>query len=214
MEFLIDDLPDSVVVTGRQVPIETCFRAGIRFERIINGKADNMQKLEEAIRLYFPGQHFAPRDMPDAVDALLWFYRCGKDPPTEAEAAEAAAKRSPYRAFDFQHDAGMVYAAFLQAYRIDLTKQNIHWWQYRALFESLPDDTRLVKVIGYRTAEVPDGATEEQRQRIEKARSDHALPEDADLKQLKTDLENILRHGGNPAVLLEGGAANGLRRNT
>lgn len=211
MNILLDGLPDHVDVAGRYVRIVTGYRAGVRFERIIKGRGDNVEKLREALSLYFPGESFQTWEQSPAVDALLWFYRCGNDEETSDEEDDDGPV-SKYRAFDFRYDSGLVYAAFMQAYRIDLIKNNIHWWQFKALFDALPDDTRLVKTIGYRTAEVPAGATDEQRQRIEDLRRAHALPEDADQKQLKTDLEKILRAGGNPAALLEGGAAYGIGR--
>ena len=214
MDILLDGLPSTVDINGRPVRINTDYRAGIRFESIINDcRKDNRQKLEEALGLYFDMSGLYADDIEPAVDQLLWFYRCGKEAAACGDNDPDGA-RNAERSFDFHHDAGYVYAAFIQAYGIDLIHENIHWWQFRALFDSLPDDVQLVRIIGYRIAEVPAKATAEERQRIEKLKRAYALPLDADQAQMQTDLEAILMNGGNPAALLEGGAANGIRRNT
>ncbi len=55
----------------------------------------------------------------------------------------------------------------MQAYGLDLARHPLHWWQFRALFRSLPEETQLVKIIGYRTMKIPAKASKEQRQHYE-----------------------------------------------
>lgn len=202
MNILLDGLPRSVLVAGREVPIETGYRTGIRFERLLrDGRLSNPEKLRRALSLYFCPGSVNPVEYPAAVDALIGFYRCGASPAPRGEEEDAPPKEDPV--YDYEHDAGYIYAAFMQAYHIDLAqKPETHWWQFKALFQSLPADTMLMKIIGYRTAKVPSNATAEQRQRIEELKRLYALPLDADRQRLKTDLEAILLRGGNPAALL------------
>lgn len=212
MNLLLDGLPRAVSIRGREVPIEAGYRAGIRFERLLRDrKLSNAEKLERAIGLYFKPGDVGPEDVKDAVDAVIWFYRCGREPPEKKEQYGAEAAYEPEKAFDYEHDAGYIYAAFMQAYRIDLTK-NLHWWQFRALFQALPEDTMMMKIIGYRTAKVPPKASSEQRQRIEELKRVYALPLDADQQKLKTDLEAILMAGGDVSAILgqEGAGGNGI----
>ena len=201
MNILLDGLPRSVSVSGRDVPIETGYRTGLKFERVLRDtRLSNADKLRKALGLYFRPGLVRPEEYTAAVEALIGFYRCGAPPAPKEEPGEDGPPEDPI--YDYEHDAGYIYAAFMQAYRVDLSK-NIHWWQFKALFQSLPSDTMLMKIIGYRTAKVPSTATAEQRQRIEELKRLYALPLDADRQRLKTDLEAILLNGGNPAALLQ-----------
>lgn len=206
MNILLDGLPSSVEIAGTEVEISTGYRTGIYFEQAIDDwKLTSREKLDTALALYFPGVVFHPSVKEEAVDKLLWFYRCGREKRPESEGGSGGGTKS----FSYEHDAGYMYAAFLQAYGIDLTKEDIHWWQFRALFESLPEDTMLVKIIGYRTAEVPPKASSETRQRIERLKRIYALPLDADRQQAMTDLEDILRNGGDLSAFYGNGGADG-----
>lgn len=43
-----------------------------------------------------------------------------------------------------------IFAAFLQAYDIDLTEVNMHWYKFRALLQALPEKTMLSQIMSYR----------------------------------------------------------------
>ena len=66
-------------------------------------------------------------------------------------------------------------AAFQQTYGIDLTTSTMHWWRFRALFLSLPEDTLMHKIMCWRTADL-SGMQSEERQRYELLRGAYALP--------------------------------------
>lgn len=152
--------------------------------------------------MYFPGVVFDIDVIEEAFRALVWFYRCGNTP---AETTGAGSKNGPNEdpPFSYEHDADYIYSAFMQAYGLDLARKSLHWWQFRALFRSLPEDTQLVKIIGYRTMKIPPKVSKEQRQHYEKLKRIYALPQSADRQQLESDLNNLLMNGGNPAALLD-----------
>ena len=55
-------------------------------------------------------------------------------------------------AFSFSQDAPYIYAAFKEQYGIDLLSQEkLHWWKFLALFESLGEETKMAKIMYYRT---------------------------------------------------------------
>lgn len=201
---LLDGLPRSVEIAGREVPIATGYRAGIRFERtLLDRKLSNREKLRLAMEIYYKPGTVQPHETEQAVEAALGFYRCGAPPPAKKDMEGEEAAPPMERVYDYDFDAPYIYAAFKQAYHVDLSADDIHWWQFKALFQSLPADTMFMKIIGYRTAKIPPKATAEQRQRIEELKRIYALPLDADRQKLQTDLNAILMHGGNPAALLQ-----------
>lgn len=184
------------------VPVSTNFRTGILFEQVLlDPQLDDLEKLQTALSLYFPGVIFDNDVLDEAISRMVWFYRCGAD-PAETTGAGADGDTDSDPPFSYEHDADYIYSAFMQAYGLDLARQPLHWWQFRALFRSLPEDTQLVKIIGYRTMKLPAKMSKEQRQHYEKLKRVYALPQSADRQQLESDLNNLLMNGGNPAALL------------
>lgn len=184
------------------VPVSTNFRTGILFEQVLlDPQLDDLEKLQTALSLYFPGVIFDNDVLDEAISRMVWFYRCGAD-PAETTGAGADGDTDSDPPFSYEHDADYIYSAFMQAYGLDLARHPLHWWQFRALFRSLPEDTQLVKIIGYRTMKLPAKMSKEQRQHYEKLKRVYALPQSADRQQLESDLNNLLMNGGNPAALL------------
>lgn len=184
------------------MPISWDFRTGILFEEALQDQQlDDLQKLQTALRLFYPGIVFSPDVVEEAVAQLIWFYRCGDDQTSPAGDDTGSGDAEP--PFSYEYDADFIYSAFLQAYGLDLARTSLHWWQFRALFRSLPGDTKLVEIIGYRTMKLPAKMDKEKRQHYERLKRIFALPQRADRQQLESDLNNLLMNGGNPAALLD-----------
>lgn len=168
MHALYSELPRTV----NGLPVRTDWRVMAEFE---NGLYRTKSGGEGAlVRASLAAFYCAPPpDENAAWQGLLWFYRCGKDPPKTG----TGGSRRRARPYDFDVDAELVYASFWQAYRLDLTRSRMHWWQFRALFNGLPEKCPLGRVIGYRTAEL-DGLPEKQRAFYEQMRALYALPKE------------------------------------
>ena len=216
MNLLIDGLPETVEVCGKSVPIETGFRTGILFEEMIQDiTLDDIEKLQTALGLYFPGVRFATSTAAwEALGRAFWFYRCGEDPAETTSPGEDPEGDAAPPPFSYEHDADYIYAAFLQAYSIDLARHALHWWQFRALFRALPEDTQIMKIIGYRTMKIPAKMPKEHKQHYQRMKRLYALPRSEDRQQLESDLSTLLMNGGNPAALLAGGEGHGIRRDS
>ncbi len=61
------------------------------------------------------------------------------------------------RVLDFEQDAALIYAAFRQAYGIDLNKERgqLDWRFFIALFQGLPDNTQIRQVMSIRQRPLP-----------------------------------------------------------
>jgi len=61
------------------------------------------------------------------------------------------------KSFDFSQDAEYIYAAFMQIYRIDLIaeRNRLDWREFIALFQGLPEGTRIVEIMSIRAREYP-----------------------------------------------------------
>lgn len=177
--ILLDTLPDAVMVNGRGFPIATDYTAGIRFEQLMyDREATDAERAVVAVEdIYFPGAEYTPEDRKDMLDGISWFYCCGKPPnPKDKRKPKHPAGIKAPRIYDFDHDAQYIYAAFMAAYRIDLSDTSLHWWLFRALFNALPSETEFVKIMGYRATDVSKIKDKAQKAHIRRLQELYRLP--------------------------------------
>ena len=83
------------------------------------------------------------------------------------------------KSFDFVQDSELIFAAFYQAYGIDLVEEQgkMHWWKFSALLNGLPSDTRFSEIVSIRTKPIPapNKYNEQERQNLIKMKRDYAL---------------------------------------
>lgn len=152
MNILLDDLPEEI----DGIPIYSDFREMVMFELMV---ADPEIPQDGRIPLAIDLLYQQPiRDLKQAMDGLLWFHRCGA--PLESG---RGGKRAHERAYDFEQDASDIYAAFMQVYHIDLNSAELHWWKFSALLAALPEDCKIMKIMGYRTADISKLKGEEKK---------------------------------------------------
>lgn len=96
-----------------------------------------------------------PQKIIDAYGYMIEFYKAGEK-AAESAAAESSTAPSSGLAFDYQCDAGYIVAAFQQAYGIDLTREKVHWFRFRALFAALPEETLMAKIMSWRTMDLSE----------------------------------------------------------
>ena len=83
-DLLTNNLPVSVRVSGKEYPISWDFRTGIKLDGILRSEMEEADKLEQMLHLYY-GQDHVPPDIPQAIEQIIWFYRCGEMPDDEEE---------------------------------------------------------------------------------------------------------------------------------
>lgn len=170
MNLLIDPLPKEVHINGHAWAINYEFYIGILFELLMQNEAlSDEEKVRQALTLYFP---VIPSDPKKAMDAMLWFYRCGKQNRGQGASGQGG---STAKAYCFEQDAELIFAAFYSQYHIDLsTVDNLHWWTFRALFAGLSADSEIKKIMGYRIADLK-GMSKAQKKLYEKMRKIYAI---------------------------------------
>ena len=177
MNVLVEDLPRTVC--GR--PVNTDFRAMVQLELLIQDReVPAEQKVSLGLGLLFT-RGLGDLTLTEAWDGLLWYYRGGDIPePSEPEKpaqGRQSAPSKPRRVYDFEQDAGRIYAAFWQVYGVDLQQTALHWWAFRSMLFALPDSCLQGKIMGYRATDVSKlkGAEKkrvQQLQRLYAIRSD------------------------------------------
>ena len=166
--FLADPLPQE---------FETDFRLWITYDNLA-ARAHTPE--DESIVLAYAQQYLVHGPLTrDNVDAFLRFYACGEaEQQTRQRMAELVG--SGPRGLDFAADGPLIWAAFWQAYGIDLHDPalQLHWWEFMALLRALPEECRICKIIDYRTNDLTD-MPEATRKQYEKLRKLYALPDAA-----------------------------------
>lgn len=68
---------------------------------------------------------------------------------------ESKPKSSIVKQYDFEKDYQYIVGAFMQIYKINLYRENLHWVEFMSLFKSLPDGTVLSNIIEIRNKKIP-----------------------------------------------------------
>lgn len=126
------------------------------------------------------------KGVPDnRVPEIMGYYLL-KEPSSDTGLLQAVSdvlftksKGKHEKSMDFIQDGPLIYAAFMQTYGIDLQKERgrLHWWQFSALLQGLPANTRLVEVmqIRLRPMPAPTKYNAEERAQLARLKQDFAL---------------------------------------
>lgn len=202
MNLLTERLPDSLVIAGRELAINTDFRLMVRLELLLTEGADDLENELAALLAEFMPEIDNTLPQEAFTEALMQYYACGKvsaeDNEDDGENDEPGYHE---RIYSFLHDSAYIYAAFVEAYGIDLTEAALHWYQFRALFNALPQSCFFSRILGWRGMEITSAMSSEQKDFYRKMKRRFALPLPKS-EQEKTDAIT--------AALLNGGDLSGV----
>lgn len=174
INLLIDELPEAVELDGSVYPVNWGYRAIMLIEIcMFDAERSEEQKVLDALNIFF--NQNIPSNFDEALNQLMWFYRCGKSERNNKN--QGAQGKQARRCYCFDQDAPYIYAAFLTQYGMDLnnTKNfDLHWWKFHAMFESLGEDLKISRIMYYRTASV-SGASKSQRKFLNEMKKLYAL---------------------------------------
>lgn len=198
MNLLIDLVPNTVNIDGEEYKINSDFRYSILFELLMQDKTlSDKEKTVNALSLYYS---VCPKNINEAINQMLWFYRGGKD----IELSKGKGKgKSDIQIYSFEHDDDYIYAAFMDQYRIDLQDiEYLHWWKFKAMFKSLREDNEIVKIMGYRSVDLSKIKDKEEKAYYRKMKELHKIPVSQSEKEKLNEIEKVLLNGGDISKLL------------
>lgn len=191
---LQDSLPEGIEVDGRFYKMDFEFRNVLRMTEIL----DRDDLMPEA----------------KAYNALHCLCKRPKNVLRVLEAVKgllftAPRKNSGQRVTDWEQDAGMIRAAFRQAYGIDLYRDRLHWIEFTELLNALPEGSRYTEVVGIRARPLPAATKWNQHERewLIKAKQNVAL----DISEKERE-QNYDRDVANIAAFLIGMANKGSEK--
>lgn len=153
------------------------FRTFLEVEAVMAG---DMTEEEQGIAVLELFYGVIPMGIEEATAAMLWFMRCGKEEKprkqskrSESEDREPEPKRPD---FSYELDSSLIYAAFLEQYKIDLTVETLHWWKFRALFDALKPDHMFTEVRKCRSIKITKDMSKETKAYYRAMKKLYALP--------------------------------------
>lgn len=177
---LQDRLPEGVTVDGKFYRLDFDFRNVLNMIDVL----DRDDLLPEA----------------QAYKALLFLQKRPKNAVKVLDAVKAllfqkGRKSGGQRVTDWVQDAGLIRAAFRQAYGIDLYRDKLHWLEFTELLNAIPEGNRYAEIVGIRARPMPEPTNWNRKERewLLKAKADYAidLTEKEQAEQMEKDISNI-----------------------
>ena len=178
MNILIDKNPSSVNIDGVEHTINCDHRTSILFEMAIKDpELSEIDKLFAALSLYYDN---IPDNIEEAWNAILWFYTLGeldgKVDEGDSNINNSPPKPKEEEIYSFEHDGDYIFSSFLYAYKIDLANEELHWWSFMKLFNTLPEDTIMKKIIEIRNTKITPSMSKEEKANWRKLKRMYKLP--------------------------------------
>lgn len=157
IDLRFKELPSALEAGGISYDVDTDFRTWLQFAYLL-----------EYERTIWDG--IFKSGVPDSEweEAALEFY-ASKNATPKAEPANE-------RVLDYILDGDYIVASFQAAYGIDLTAiEYMHWHRFKALLIGLPDNSKIAKIMGYRSFK--RSGKYDYNKEMEKLRAAWRLPE-------------------------------------
>lgn len=189
--ILIDKLPTYVEINNIKYEINSDFRVFILMEQLLKDNfVDKKQRVIMALNLFYIDK---PLELDLAIKEMFDFYTMDFLYISKGKKGGAENNKKIY---DWDHDQGYVYSAFLTQYGIDLQEIDyMHWWKFRFLFMSLNEDNKIVQMMSYRGINLSDIKDKNERKRYEKLKREYEIPSPAEERKQLDEIEEALMNG-------------------
>lgn len=184
---LNDPLNDYVTINDEEHPIYMAFDNVMSALETFNDK-----ELSESDRLYiflgimlhdYDQELISTLDFETRVDVGKQIIDQINSEPIENQPVDLEGnpmpqpKRDGEQLISFLFDAKYIYAAFMQAYGIDLIEQqgSLHWSKFSALLNALPDNTLMRQIIDIRKTDLSEIKDKDEKKRIKKLKQQFSL---------------------------------------
>lgn len=203
MNVLTEKFPTMLNVDGTECPINPGFRTVLRCYEIQGEKTElSEDELLKMLLMFYRKQKLFSEGH---INQMFWFFSCGREKKKKSFPRKIAGINSK-QPFDFAEDADLIYAGFLQQYGIDLQEEDMHWWKFMILLENLGADTRLSRIMEYRTIDTASKHLSKEQRKFYQAMQRYygldgkQVPEMSEQDRL---VEEALLNGGDVSGILE-----------
>lgn len=159
MNYLLEQMPQAVLIDGEAVPINTDFRLCLRIiQALEDERLMEHEKLTVLITLLYPDP---PKNTALAIEQGLKFLNLGE--PVDGSKARQQI------VYNLNKDSAYIYTAFKSTFNIDLnTVENLHYWKFRSLFADLGKDCFFNTLISLRSRQHSGKLTDSEKEFVRK----------------------------------------------
>ena len=159
--------PEYAEVAGIRYKINTDYRVALRcFEVIEDTSICDQERAMAVVFLLFgeaPTEHLV-----DLLRIAGDYLRCGEKAETQA---------ATNRDMDFTADEKYIAASFMSDYQIDLSRTDMHFWQYIHLIQGFTERSVMSRVREIRNYDLEELKDPKSRAKMVKAKEAVALPD-------------------------------------
>ena len=187
MNILIDNFNNN----DKYRDINTDFRNAIMFELLMqdNSIKSKKSKILNALKIFY-NDLSKITSFDDAINTILDFYTIEKQEKTSKKSKENTDKKI---IFSYEYDAEYIYSAFLEQYNINLQQiEYLHWWEFKALFNSLSEKTKFMKIVEYRTVNLAKIKDKDKKKFYKEMKKIYALPDMRSEEEKESDFADAL----------------------
>lgn len=188
MNLLVDKLPTEY----KGLKVNTNFRSFILFELLMqDNEISNEEKVYLAIDLLYKEKI---NDLKTAIDGIIWFYSLGKSNNKKDDNIKVKNNKNNQKnqIYSFEYDAEYIFGAFLSQYKIDLNEIDyLHWWKFKALFDSLNEENKICQIMSYRAIDLNKIKDKEEKKKYKRLKQIWALPDNRTDKEKENDFAEL-----------------------
>lgn len=182
------EFPDYVLIFGGRAAVRSGFRDIIKIASMLSdGETPSYLKPILALRMFFcdspetlyekfGGDTTEFSEFINVCSEAMAEFLSGRRAKTSAHGGKRGLSLTvPY---DFDEDAELIFAAFMQTYGVDLAVEDMHWHKFRALFKGLSKETEFARIAGIRTADVSGISDQARRAEMRRLKARYSLKAD------------------------------------
>ena len=108
----------------------------------------------------------------------MWFYKCGKEEQEKNNNTnKSSGKKTVKKIYDYEHDSEIIFASFMKSYNINLQRDNLHWWEFKSLFDNIDEDSKLYKIMEIRSVNLSQVKDKDKKNYYKKMKDLYKLPD-------------------------------------
>lgn len=158
--------PEYAEIGGELYKINTDYNTALRCFEVIDDP--NISGEERSLAIIYLLFGFIPENnIEKFFRAAEKYLKCG-----EEQTGETSTKRD----IDFNYDDSLIRASFMSDYHIDLSKEDMHFWQYVTLLKGLTETCVLSRVREIRNYDLSEIKDSKLRNKMANAKKEVALP--------------------------------------
>lgn len=204
MSFLLTDLFDNdyFMHNGKRFNVDLSFDNILNFYELIdNHEYDvNFRIITSLEIIVEESDQLGLKSLDEAYGLFKYLLKqfLDIDLDKKAETQEESDEGYAVKTFDYNKDAEVIYASFMQAYRMDLFEQqgNLHWKKFNALLINLPDETAFKKIVGFRVMKMPtekEGASKDYIRHVRQMKEKYSLDQRSVEERINDSLSSFAK---------------------